>query len=156
MYKQAQKGFTLIELMIVIAIIGILAAVAVPQYTQYTKRAKFSEVILATTAFKTPAELAYQTGTALADLDADSNGIPPAITAGAAVGEHVSTVTMVNGVITATSNPATVATPANVGAVYQLEATINNGGLQWLMNETASTCLDAGFCAPQKFTTTSP
>ena len=136
--------------------IGILAAVAVPQYTQYTKRAKFSEVILATTAFKTPAELAYQTGTALADLDADSNGIPPAITAGSAVGEHVSTVTMVDGVITATSNGATVAVTGTTGAVYQLEAEENNGGLQWLMNETASTCLDAGFCAPQKFSIVAP
>ena len=153
MYKQAQKGFTLIELMIVIAIIGILAAVAVPQYTQYTKRAKFSEVILATTAFKTPAELAFQTGTALADLNADSNGIPPAITAGNAVGEHVSTVTMAAGVITATSNSATVEVSAGVGAVFQLEAVEIGGGLQWRMNKIASTCLRAGFCAPQLFTT---
>ena len=53
MYKQAQKGFTLIELMIVIAIIGILAAVAVPQYSQYTKRAKFADVIAQTSPFKT-------------------------------------------------------------------------------------------------------
>ena len=44
--KQAQQGFTLIELMIVIAIIGILAAVALPAYQDYTKRAKLSEVMV--------------------------------------------------------------------------------------------------------------
>ena len=47
MVKKAQAGFTLIELMIVVAIIGILAAVAFPAYQDYTKRAKLSEVILA-------------------------------------------------------------------------------------------------------------
>ena len=54
------SGFTLIELMIVIAIIGILAAIAVPQYSQYTKRAKFSEVKLAAKPVKIAVEICYQ------------------------------------------------------------------------------------------------
>lgn len=50
---KAQKGFTLIELMIVVAIIGILAAIALPAYQDYTRRAKVSEVILAASACRT-------------------------------------------------------------------------------------------------------
>ena len=51
--KRVQQGFTLIELMIVVAIIGVLAAVALPAYQDYTKRAQMSEVVLAASACRT-------------------------------------------------------------------------------------------------------
>ena len=61
--KKAQQGFTLIELMIVVAIIGILAAIALPAYKDYTVRAKVSEVILAASSAKnTVAETAQVNG----------------------------------------------------------------------------------------------
>ena len=58
--KALQKGFTLIELMIVVAIIGILAAVALPAYQDYTVRARVSELILAGSGFKTSISEAVQ------------------------------------------------------------------------------------------------
>src|SRR5438094_10123064 len=58
--KTMQKGFTLIELMIVVAIIGILAAVALPAYQDYTIRAKMSEVILAMSSCRTSITEVYQ------------------------------------------------------------------------------------------------
>ena len=67
--KSAQQGFTLIELMIVVAIIGILAAVAIPAYQDYTTRAKMSEVIGISSAAKTSLFEAYA-----------SNGAMPATT----------------------------------------------------------------------------
>jgi type IV pilus assembly protein PilA len=60
MKRQLQQGFTLIELMIVVAIIGILAAVALPAYQDYTKRAKMSEVILAASACRTTITEVFQ------------------------------------------------------------------------------------------------
>ena len=60
--KRLQQGFTLIELMIVVAIIGILAAVALPAYQDYTVRAKLSESILAMSACRTSITEVYQTG----------------------------------------------------------------------------------------------
>jgi type IV pilus assembly protein PilA len=100
MMQKAQSGFTLIELMIVVAIIGILAAIAIPSYQQYTKKAKFTEVIQATSAVKTAVEICANDLGTLTGCSGNSNGIPADIAA--AVGK-VATLAALNGQITATA-----------------------------------------------------
>lgn len=96
--KQKQ-GFTLIELMITIAIVGILAAIAIPAYQDYTRRARYSEIVLATAPYKQGVAECYQDNDALAPCDAGSNGIPAAITVAEGL---VSALGVTNGQITVT------------------------------------------------------
>nr|WP_217346582.1 prepilin-type N-terminal cleavage/methylation domain-containing protein [Noviherbaspirillum sp. L7-7A]MBV0881045.1 prepilin-type N-terminal cleavage/methylation domain-containing protein [Noviherbaspirillum sp. L7-7A] len=105
--QQAQQGFTLIELMIVVAIIGILAAVAIPAYQNYVMRAAYTEVTLAMTPYKLAVEEGYQNGVALADMDAATNGgtatnLP--VTPATSTQKAFNSLVVADGVITATPN----------------------------------------------------
>ena len=113
-----QSGFTLIELMIVVAIVAILAAIALPAYQSYTKRAKFSEVITATGAAKTAFEVCTQTtGT---DCDAAAN----AAVSGAYPKGYVQSVSASTTAIVATGT-------SEAPGTYTMTATVSGGQVLW-------------------------
>ena len=123
MNTKNQKGFTLIELMIVVAIIGILAAIALPAYQGYTQKAKFTEVTNATAAAKTAVEICAQTTGTVTGCTSESNGIPKDVTAAAGV-IGLSTL---NGVV-----KATAATDSDIKtSTYTLTPTFNAGKVTW-------------------------
>jgi type IV pilus assembly protein PilA len=140
MTQQNQKGFTLIELMIVIAIIGILAAIALPQYQTYTKKARFSEVVLAASSAKGLVDVCFQTRGAGVLTNCDEAGEIGLNEAGAAAGKNVASVaiTATSAMVTATGDATSVD-----GKTYTLTPAITSGSLTWTQ---AGDCVAAGLC----------
>jgi type IV pilus assembly protein PilA len=141
--QKTQQGFTLIELMVVVAIIGILAAVAIPAYSTYTKKAKFSEVILAAEARKAGVELCFRdfgAGTSLTNCTDGINGISAAPVASG----KVASVTVTGlGIITATGDNTANSANNVDGATAILTPTPANGQLTWVLT---GTCKTMGYC----------
>ena len=135
-----QKGFTLIELMIVIAIIGILAAIALPAYQDYTTRSKISEVVIMTAPAKLAvAETASSLG-GLALVTATNNGYAfPGAT------KYVSgvTITAVTGLVTATST-----VPTATGTILLTPTDVGSGQLSWVCSSAIASKFLPSNCRP--------
>lgn len=131
-----QLGFTLLELLVVIAVIGVLASLAVPRFQNYIKKAKFVEVVNAAAPYKMAVEVCVQRTGGETACDAGAEGVPAAVTTASGV---IASIAVINGKITITGT--IVVDEKN----YILTPTVNAGAVNW---SQGGTCEAASLCEP--------
>ena len=150
MLQKAQKGFTLIELMIVVAIIGILAAIAIPAYNNYTTKAKFTEVVLAAAPAKTAVATCATTGDCVSgttiNLSLVSSGAVPCVGSGAGCSPATKYAASV-----ATDNSGNITSTAGTssglnGETFVLQPQFSGGRVDWLKSGTCLTRAGGAIC----------
>ncbi len=133
--KKTEKGFTLIELMIVIAIVAILATIAIPSYQNYTKKAAVTELITAAASYKTAVEICqFNTGD-LSKCGAGSQGIPANLTTKG----KIKSLTTSKGVITVEGD-------GNLKGVKYVLTPPEDGETTWKVACSDTEIFPAGFC----------
>jgi type IV pilus assembly protein PilA len=134
--KKMQQGFTLIELMIVIAIIGILAAIAIPAYQDYVARGQMSEAMSLASGVRTAVSETYQSGISLATIDNTVAGVSAAADI---TGTYVDNVAVAAGVITATlKNADPVVNDIRSATLILTPNVAAAGSIQWTCTGSAA------------------
>ncbi len=133
MTRRFTRGFTLMELLIAIAIVGLLAAIAIPSYMNYERKSQYTQIIQTADSFRPAIASCIQKLSTVTGCNLGANGIPT--WAGAA--GNVNTLTVTNGVIKVT--PTTTVFLAT--DTYTLTPTYTNGAVTW-----AATCANVNYC----------